>query len=97
MGKKDSPIGKGCLPGLQMISNLQAVQNYILRKFKDIKEGSWTDGGKTRADSPGFLFRNNHRSRFSFFAAGVSYSCLPGNPFWKKRFADGKRVCSMAF
>jgi len=79
-----------------MISNLQAVQNYILRKFKDIKEGSWTDGGKTRIDSPGFLFRDNHRSRFFSFLLWV---LIPRarNPFWKKRFADGKRVYLMAF
>ena len=95
MGKKGSPIGKRCLPGLQMISNLQAVQNYILRKFKDIKEGSWTDGGKTRIDSPGFLFQIIS-SRFSSL---LRVFLIPGagNPFWKKRFADGKRVCAMAF
>jgi len=80
-----------------MISNLQAVQNYILRKFKDIKEGSWTDGGKTRIDSPGFLFRNNHRSRFSFLLTGVSYSCVPEIPFGKKDLPMGKGFAQSLF
>lgn len=38
-----------------IIDILHPNLNYILRKLKDIKEGSWTDGGKTRIDSPGFL------------------------------------------
>jgi hypothetical protein len=97
VGKKGSPIGKRCLPGLQMISNLQAVQNYILRKFKDIKEGSWTDGGKTRIDSPGFLFRNNHRS-FSIFLPLVFLNpFMPEIPFGKKDLPMGKGFAQWLF
>jgi hypothetical protein len=54
-GKKRSPARKKRLKKLMIIDILHPNLNYILRKLKDIKEGSWTDGGKTRIDSPGFL------------------------------------------